>query len=206
MPVQVDAWRISTSAGHDPSGRSLSENVGITEVMMGRLRSYLGRRIPQPDAADLVQETILRALASNMAGAHSPERYLLAIAKNVLTDFRRIRGCEKRSADLFSQSDVNLAQPSRNGGQLGVTKRCSSIHGAVASQAADTSVPHATRAASSSCGLRRLTLRPQLPCSVARPPRRCRPRRLCHLARRKSQRLLVGEILKRLLVIPPAAT
>jgi RNA polymerase sigma factor (sigma-70 family) len=90
------------SAPHQPVGvaRNLAVNV---KTVTARLKAYFRLHVGSNSADDLVQETWVRALGSNIGRANCPDAYLMGIAHNVVVDLRRRQAWESSIANAWSK-------------------------------------------------------------------------------------------------------
>jgi RNA polymerase sigma-70 factor (ECF subfamily) len=73
-----------------------------------QLRSYVGRRVPNGAADDLVGDILLRLVRSRdkLAAANNPTAWVYRVAANAITDYRRSHARETSALEAFAQDDT----------------------------------------------------------------------------------------------------
>jgi DNA-directed RNA polymerase specialized sigma24 family protein len=85
--------------GGKPGG---SIEAPLLALLLRRLLQFFRARVSANDVHDLVQETVARALGSDLQRAEAAEPYVMGIARNVYHDWRRARLRERPAADPWT--------------------------------------------------------------------------------------------------------
>jgi RNA polymerase sigma-70 factor, ECF subfamily len=83
-------------------------------AVRARLHAFLARRVESPEVADdLTQEVLLRLLQHQDGSVDNPTAWLYRVARNVLIDYYRSRGSQRRfaSGDLAAAATVLAEEP-----------------------------------------------------------------------------------------------
>jgi RNA polymerase sigma-70 factor, ECF subfamily len=83
-------------------------------ALRARLHAFLARRVESPEVADdLTQEVLLRLLQRQDGSVDNPTAWLYRVARNVLIDYYRSRGSQRRltSGDPATAAAVLVEEP-----------------------------------------------------------------------------------------------